>query len=326
VKRPANRASEPTGTFLKVESQVRQLRWLLVAVAAILTVMPTSIFLLSAGGVDPGAGGRVFAIHLAVAAVLILAIYAVPMRALQRTIAELKSAQEQLLHANRLGAIGEVYARLAHEINNPLAILQSRVRLVLDEQRATPLPEDVVRDLQTIERHGARIGELVKSFLAFARKQPADQKEVDLNRIVLDTMELVEKPFAKAGVHIVADLAPGLPHILGNPGQLQQVFLNLLNNARDALKDGGRILITTDSRPGLVFAEVQDNGVGIAEDLLDRIFDPFFTTKGVGEGTGLGLSVSYGIVSSLGGHIRVRSTPGKGSAFEVQLPLQSNSK
>jgi signal transduction histidine kinase len=300
---------------------VRRLRRLLVLMVAVVTVVPTGLFIWNEGGVDPLQGLRVFGIHLVVASALVLVIYAVPMRALQRAIVDLEATQEQVLHANRLGAIGKVYASLAHEINNPLAIIQSRVRLVLEGAHQPPLPAGVIRDLETIERHGARIAELVRSFLAFARKTPAGLVRTDLNQVARETVRLVRTAFSKDGIEIEEDLWPALPAVLGNASQLQQVLLNLLNNARDAMPGGGRVRICTQLEAGQVLVEVQDTGTGIAPDVLDKIFDPFFTTKEVGKGTGLGLSVSYGIVTAHGGSISVRSAPGQGAAFRLTLPL-----
>ncbi|RMF84669.1 MAG: hypothetical protein D6736_18860, partial [Nitrospinota bacterium] len=264
---------------------------------------------------------RVFGIHLGVATVLAVLICVLPLQAMRRAVDDVKAAQAQVLHSHKLSALGEVFAGLTHEINSPLSIMLSRVKLLLYSAREQGLPAEVIQDLEVIERHGTRIAEILQGLLTFARKTPLEFVLTDLNRVIKDAVTLVEKPFMKEGVRITTDLDPDLPAIWGSPSHLQQVFLNLLNNARDAMPQGGEITIRTFPTPDHVVAEVQDTGTGIASEIRERIFDPFFTTKEAGKGTGLGLSVSYGILLNHGGRIAVESTPGAGTTFRLALPL-----
>lgn len=265
---------------------------------------------------------RVFGVHFFVASVLTMVVYAIPMRALQQAITDVKSAHAQIIHSDKLSAIGEVYASLTHEINNPLSILLSRVKLVISSARERQFPPDLVRDLEVIERHGTRIAGIIHGLLTFARKTPLEFVKTDLNQVLAEAIALVEKPFAKKGVRIETILSRDLPAFSGSPNHLQQVFLNLLNNARDAMPDGGRIIIRPFKTKTLLGVEIQDNGTGIASDIRDRIFEPFFTTKDAGKGTGLGLSVSYGIIRDHGAEIEVESMPGEGTTFRVTFPRQ----
>jgi signal transduction histidine kinase len=268
------------------------------------------------------AAGVVFGIHLLIAGFLALMLYRLPMRALYLAVSEAKDRYAQLIHADRLSAIGEMYASLAHEINNPLGIILSRVRLLLGTAKERTFSADLVRDLEMIDRHGSRIAVIIRSLLAFSRKTSFESTDTDLNRVVTDVVSLVEQPFTKHGVRIGRLLEPALPVLRGSPDHLQQVFLNLFNNGRDAMPNGGTITVKTYRDGAWVVAEVQDTGAGIAPDIRGRIFEPFFTTKEVSNGTGLGLSVSYGIVKAHGGNIEVESSPGSGALFRVTLPIR----
>jgi hypothetical protein len=177
--------------------------------------------------------------------------------------------------------------------------------------------------LEKIARKTFRASEIVNSLLNFSRTSPIEFVPLDLNKIVRETLTLVEHQFATAGIQVELALEETLPRIRGNPGKLQQVFLNLFLNARDAMESGGRLTVTT-SRGGSgrrsVRVSVGDTGTGIAPENLARLFDPFFTTKGARKGTGLGLSVSYGIVREHGGEIEVESELGKGARFGLSFP------
>lgn len=266
--------------------------------------------------------GKVLGIHLFVASVLVLIIYAIPMRALQQAVVDLKSAHAQIIHSDKLSAIGEVYASLTHEINNPLSILLSRVKLLISLAQEQRFSKDLVRDLEVIERHGNRIADIIRELLTFARKTPFEFVKTDLKQVIGTTIVLLERSFREEGIQIETALIPGNIVISGSPNHLQQVFLNLLNNARDAMPQGGRILIRSFKTKTHLVAEIQDNGEGITPDIRDRIFEPFFTTKKVGKGTGLGLSVSYGIIRDHHGEIEVESIPGEGTIFRVKFPRE----
>jgi signal transduction histidine kinase len=264
---------------------------------------------------------RVLVIHVLVGVFLAVIVYRLPLRSLRHALREVEATHNQLLHSAKLGTIGETYAGLAHEINNPLGIILSRVRLMLGAARERGANADLIRDLEMIDRHGTRIADIVRSLLAFSRKTRFEPAETDVNRVVRDAVALVGGPFARHQIQIQTVLDPALPRVLGSPDHLQQVFVNLLNNARDAMPGGGAITLRTYRRNGAVVAEVEDGGHGVAPEIRDRIFEPFFTTKQTGHGTGLGLSVSYGIVSAHGGTIEVESPLGRGACFRLTLPV-----
>jgi signal transduction histidine kinase len=263
---------------------------------------------------------RVLGIHLLVGLVLGFGFFGAPMRALHRAIREAEATQAQLLHSDRLSAVGEAYASLTHEINNPLGIILSRVRLMRTQERDRPLDPDVSRDLEVIERQGSRVAEIVRGMLAFTRKTDLRMRATGLNEIVREVITLVQKPFEKKGIRIETQLEGSLPRVWGSAAHLQQVLLNLMNNARDAMPEGGAIVVRTAHREGSVVAEVEDSGTGLAQEARGRVFEPFFTTKG--KGTGLGLSVSYGIIQAHGGEIVAESESGKGALFRVTLPIE----
>jgi signal transduction histidine kinase len=181
-----------------------------------------------------------------------------------------------------------------------------------DEQKA-PL-------LEKIARQTFRASEIVNSLLNFSRTSPTEFVSVDLNKVVRETLALMEHQLTKSGVTATLTLDEKLPRIKGSPGKLQQVFLNLFLNARDAMERGGVLAIHTSAHEGQVLVTVADSGAGIARENLEKIFDPFFTTKGAKKGTGLGLSVSYGIVREHGGNIEVQSEIGTGTRFELSFP------
>ena len=218
--------------------------------------------------------------------------------------------------SEKLAALGTLAAGLAHELNNPIGIITSRAELMLLEAESKALPGDVGEDLRVIHRHAQRVARIAQGLLSFSRHSSGEQGRVDLNRVVDETLLLVEKMIFKDGVMLRRALAPGLPPIWGDANALQQVVMNLVTNARDAVKDGGEIFVETGAtieRPGGVRLVVRDTGPGIPPEILPKIFDPFFTTKA--EGTGLGLSISYGIVRDHQGTVDVQSRLGEGTTF-----------
>jgi signal transduction histidine kinase len=269
---------------------------------------------------------RIFAIHLCVAAILMFLIHRFSIPALDNAIAQLETTQAQLIHSEKMSAIGEIYAGLTHEINNPLGVMIGKLDLLLKSAREHQLSSEWTRDLEVINRNGLRIAELVRSLLIFARKNTLTFSPTVLNQTISEVLELVEKPFAKQSIRIESQFDPKLSYCHGSPNHLQQVFLNLLNNARDAMPQGGTITLRTYGKNGSVIAEVEDTGTGIARENRKRVFEPFFTTKGLGKGTGLGLSVAYGIIKTHGGDIEVESTPGKGTRFRVILPMEGKGR
>ncbi len=232
---------------------------------------------------------------------------------------ELSRTQAQLVHSEKLASVGLLAGGVAHEINNPLMVILGRTELLLMEDG---LPEDIRRNLETVRLETERIGRIVQNLLTFSRKSRQEKIEaVDVNEVLNRTLMLSEHQLAVSNVKVHKELDPDLPHIQANPGQLQQVFMNLIINAHHAMPEGGRLTVRTGVVPRQrVFIEVEDTGCGIAAEDLDRVFDPFYTTKEEGKGTGLGLAVSRNIVEGHGGLIGVQSAPGEGAVFRVILP------
>ncbi len=226
--------------------------------------------------------------------------------------------QRQLRHADRLATIGQLAAGVAHELNEPLGGILGVAQLA---RKSPGLPAQADADLEKIVNASLHAREIVRKLLIFARQMPAAKTKVDLNRVVTEGLYLVEARCATEGIHVERDLDPVLAGIVADPGQLQQVLLNLAVNGIQAMPGGGRLTIRTRNRPGGVVLSVEDTGTGMDEETLREIFNPFFTMKEVGQGTGLGLSVVHGIVTSHGGMIRVESNLGRGSRFDVDLPL-----
>jgi PAS domain S-box-containing protein len=227
--------------------------------------------------------------------------------------------ENQLQQAEKLSSIGLFAAGLAHEVNTPLAGISSYAQMLIDETSSSDPRRDL---LERIEMQTFRASEIVNNLLNFARFSDSDFEEVNINNLMMDTLSLLEHQFRNSRVEIDLDCDPTLPRTIGNGGKLQQVFMNLFLNAKDSMPKGGRLSIRTFKRASELFIEVNDTGTGISREDIKRIYDPFFTTKSVGEGTGLGLSVSYGIIQEHSGRISVESELGKGTTFSVALPLQ----
>jgi hypothetical protein len=227
--------------------------------------------------------------------------------------------EEQLQQREKLSSIGLLAAGVAHEINTPLTGVSSYTQMLLG-MLATSDPKHKL--LEKIHRQTERATGIVNNLLNFSRTGSATEfDEVDVNRVLDDTLQLLEPQLRQNQIEIVRDYDALLPPAYGNGGKLQQVFTNLILNARDAIPDGGRITLSTTTDDGeSISVLVADTGIGIAPENVARIYDPFFTTKGIGRGTGLGLAVSYGIVQEHSGHINVQSAPGRGTTFRITLP------
>jgi len=234
-----------------------------------------------------------------------------------RDVTEKKRLEKKLLRAERLAAIGELAAGVAHEINNKLVPV-----LAYSEMLHTPGKNDKEgRMLARITASALEAKKVVQSLLKFSRQEMMEKKSCDVNGLVSDTLDVYGWKLKSEGIQLDAGLAKGLPVVMADPHQLQQVFINIINNAREAMGGtGGRLKVRTAlSQDGFVVVEFTDAGPGIPAELRERIFDPFFTTKDVGEGTGLGLSICYGIVSEHGGDISVASEPGS-TTFTIRVP------
>lgn len=233
-------------------------------------------------------------------------------------ITDRSQLERQLMQADKLSSIGLLAAGVAHEVNTPLAVISTYAQM-LAKQISGDDPKSKL--LEKIARQTFRASEIVNSLLNFSRTSPTAFEEVDLNRIVRETVTLIEHQLQKAGVSVSQHLGNDLPAVKGNPGKLQQVFLNLFLNARDAMAGGGVLTIRSRNEDDLVKVDIADTGQGIPAEHLARIYDPFFTTKMARKGTGLGLSITYGIVKEHGGHIEVESQPGAGTRFRLEFPL-----
>ncbi|MGV8121995.1 MAG: sensor histidine kinase [Candidatus Xenobiia bacterium LiM19] len=226
--------------------------------------------------------------------------------------------QEQLRHADRLATIGQLAAGVAHEINEPLASILGFAQLARQDDATPPA---VKRDLEKIVNSSLHARDIVKKLLVFARQAPPQKSEVSVNDIVDEAIQFCHPRCAKMGIEVILQCSSALPSIVADRGQLHQVLINLMVNAIQAMESGGKLSITTSLHNDDIVVKVQDTGTGMSEEIQSRIFMPFFTTKDVNEGTGLGLSVVHGIVTSHGGSITVESRPQKGSTFTVILPL-----
>ncbi|MFZ1009969.1 MAG: ATP-binding protein [Candidatus Sulfotelmatobacter sp.] len=237
-------------------------------------------------------------------------------------ITERIDLETQLSQADKLSSIGLLAAGVAHEVNTPLAVISSYTQMLAKQLQGDPQKSGL---LEKITRQTFRASEIVNNLLNFSRTSGSEVRDVDVNKVIADTLALLDHQFKVAKVQVENALAPQLPAIQGNPGRLQQVFLNLFLNAKDAMPGGGRLRIATANGES-VSVSVSDTGSGIAPEHIQRIYDPFFTTKtspreGQARGTGLGLSVTYGIIQEHAGKIRVESHPGAGTTFTLDFPL-----
>ena len=227
--------------------------------------------------------------------------------------------EEQLLQAEKLSSIGLLAAGIAHEVNTPLTGISSYTQMLLKE---TPDHDKRKTVLEKIEKQTFRAAEIVNGLLSFARMNGSEFGNVDVNQLIQESLSLLDHQLKQCNIRLESHLERSLPRVHGNGGKLQQVLINLLLNARDAMPSGGLLEIETSMNDSMVLVDIRDTGVGISQENIKRIYDPFFTTKSTGNGTGLGLAVTYGIIQEHGGRIFVDSTPGKGTHFRLKLPTQ----
>lgn len=243
------------------------------------------------------------------------------MVAVMTDITDVAMLQAKLMHTEKMAAVGQLVSGVAHEVNNPLTAIMGFADLLLENPE---LADDVKQDLQVIVQESQRTREIVQNLLSFARQTPPEKQPVDVNQVLRRTISLRSYDMSSHGIELAEELDSSLPEIIGDAHQLQQVFLNILNNACDAVRGTGRrgrIVIATEQVTGSVEVRFRDNGTGISN--LDRIFDPFYTTKDVGKGTGLGLSICYGIVREHSGEILCFNNHNStGATFAIRLPLR----
>jgi two-component system, cell cycle sensor histidine kinase and response regulator CckA len=240
--------------------------------------------------------------------------------AIKEDVSEQKKMREHLTHSEKLAAMGQLLASVAHELNNPLSVLTGHAAIL----KSTTDPKIADRALK-MATAAERCGRIVRNFLALARRRPPERTRVGLNQVVRDALELLAYPLRVDNVEMRLELAGGLPALTADAHQLHQVVINLLSNAHYAVRETPRprfIRVATQGSADRVTLEVADSGAGIRADVLERLFEPFFTTKPLGEGTGLGLAICKGIVETHGGSLSAESPPGQGAVFRMELPVE----
>ncbi len=251
---------------------------------------------------------------------------------------ELEDAQAQLIQSEKMAAVGQLSAGVAHELNNPLGGILGYAQYTLEKMNRKPFEDMTAGDLETYRKHlkdieaqSRRCKTIVQNLLKFSRSSSKiDTSEIDVNTILVETISLIEHQLTMQKVTLTTDLQEGIPKVQANAGLLQQVFTNVIINALHAMSEGGNLLITARHSPelgefaGAVEISFTDDGCGIPTEIQKNIFEPFFTTKAIGKGTGLGLSVSYGIIKEHGGEIKVESVEGCGTTFTIILPLEKS--
>jgi two-component system NtrC family sensor kinase len=238
-------------------------------------------------------------------------------------------SDEIAMQESKMAALGKMAAGIAHEINNPLAVIAEKAGWIKDLLKMEDIPksknfQEFADAVGKIESHTNRAKTVTHRLLGFARRMEPISERVSINSVLDESIDFLENEARYRNIDIQVDYSPDLPLVMSDPAQLQQVFLNIINNAIDAIGKNGEIIIRTQYRAKNqeISIEIADNGPGIAKEMINKIFDPFFTTKEVGKGTGLGLSISYGIIEKLGGRILVASEEGKGSTFTIYLPVK----
>jgi signal transduction histidine kinase/CheY-like chemotaxis protein len=272
-------------------------------------------------------------LHLSAATILIVTILITRymIKLIRKRDTQADRLNRQLMQAGKLAAVGELSAGVAHEINNPLAIVLTERQILLDSAEQTPDLDDrfrrqLIKSLHQMDLQVHRCKRITQNLLRFSRRTKPSIETVDLNAFITEVIELVEREAKTSGIRFLADLEENLPSLLSDPSQLQQVFLNMITNAIDA-HDGkpyGIIHISTqsDDQNRGVRILIADTGSGISPECISKVFDPFFTTKPVGKGTGLGLSICYSSIKQLGGDITVKSDQGEGTEFTIFLPYR----
>ena len=248
-------------------------------------------------------------------------------------ITERLTVEQQLIQASKLAALGEMATGVAHELNQPLSVIKTASSFFLKKVRnkEAVTPEIMETLAEEMDSHVDRASKIINHMREFGRQADIKRIETQVNDVLSKALEIFSQQLKLRQIEVVRELEENLPVILADSNRLEQVFINLLTNARDAIEEKNahfasdseikRIFLRTGIKDGFVFVEIKDTGIGIPEPILDRIFDPFFTTKKAGRGTGLGLSISYGIVQDYDGTIKVESQEGVGSTFYIYFPI-----
>ena len=243
-----------------------------------------------------------------------------------RDITERKRLEEQLVQSAKLAAVGKLVSGIAHEVNNPVSIIKMHIASLMQDIESQKLPKDLLDALKIIQRQNNKISQIMVGLLAFSRQGSFSPEWTDVNQTVHVALGLVENTLQNQSIVYQAELKDSLPKVFLDPIRIEQVLVNLFNNAIDTMSSGGVLTVSTaqetdETHRDWVVIRVEDTGEGIDEEHINQLFDPFFTTKEVGEGTGLGLSVSYGLIQEHGGRIEVSSQRGKGTEFQIYLPV-----
>ena len=277
---------------------------------------------------------RFMAILIGLGGILLITLGAVfttrsMMQELMRMERKKAVSDEIAMQESKMAALGKMAAGIAHEINNPLAVIAEKAGWIKDLLKMEDIPnsknfQEFADAVGKIENHTNRAKTVTHRLLGFARRMEPISERVSINSVLDESIDFLENEARYRNIDIQVDYSPDLPLLMSDPAQLQQVFLNIINNAIDAIGKNGEIIIRTQykAKNHEISIQIADNGPGIAKEMINKIFDPFFTTKEVGKGTGLGLSISYGIIEKLGGRILVASEEGKGSTFTIYLPVK----
>ena len=304
---------------------VRRAVWASVAPPLMFVVL---VVMLTAGATTSSRGRMATLMVVACAASAAAAAW-VSVRLVQQLRAVVRQRDafyQEFARLSKLASLGEAACSIAHDLNNPLAIMNEEAGWLQDLLNSTDTDADVMRrefaaSVEQVQIQIGRCREIARRMLTWTRNPEEPSGQVDINTLLTKTLYLVETELVATGVRVLKQLEPGLPLVMGSAAELRQVLLHLMKNALDAMKGtGGTLTITTVRAGDAVRASIADSGPGIQPDVVARIFEPFFTTKGEEQGTGLGLTISLWIVQRIGGRIDVESTPGSGSAFHVTLP------
>ena len=241
---------------------------------------------------------------------------------LKAKIEDLKEAQKQIIQKEKLAMAGRLAAGIAHEINNPTGIIINRIECLQSEAQEKELSDNLIKDLLTISRYAHRISMIVKDLSVFSRTtySESDFTRIDLNDVLADAIFLMEQKIKGGKIKLIKKLYPESLFIMGDPGRLEHVFINIIDNAIHAILGSGSITVSTKSDKKCIQTEISDSGTGILQEHLDKIYDPFFTTKEVGKGTGLGLPISQAIITDHNASIGVDSQINKGTIFTITFP------
>lgn len=247
---------------------------------------------------------------------------------LEVNIEELKAAQNQIIQTEKLAVAGRLAAGVAHEVNNPIGIILNRIECIQSEAQVTGVSNDLIKDLGTISKYAHRISKIVQDLSIFSRTTYSESvcTRIDINDVLADVFFLVEQKIRGKKIRLIKKLYPESLFVLGDSGKLEQVFINIIDNAIHAISGSGSITVTTRAEKKCVRTEISDTGTGISQEHLDKIYDPFFTTKEVGKGTGLGLPISQAIIADYNASIGVESRINEGTTFTIIFPAATEPK